>query len=92
MKTYKHFHNNDNSFLSIKALIIIGNYFQNVLEAETWIYDLQEANKNSSNNPAWFKLYSFKDEYGVESLTPTELDKLTHKLATNRSLLEGYSR
>jgi hypothetical protein len=64
----------------------------NILEAETWIYDLKEANKNSSNSPAWFKLYSFKDEYGVESLTPIELDKLTHKLATDRSLLEGYSR
>jgi DNA replication protein DnaD len=92
MKTYKYFHNSENSFLSIYTSIIIGNYFQNILEAETWIYDLKEANRNSSNNPTWFKLYSFKDRYGVESLTPMELDKLTHKLATDRSLLEEYSR
>jgi hypothetical protein len=28
----------------------------------------------------------------VESLTPKEMDKLMHRLAANRSLLEEYSR
>ncbi|PNF14903.1 hypothetical protein B7P43_G04321 [Cryptotermes secundus] len=64
----------------------------NILDSETWIFNLTKANTNASVNPTWFKLYSFKDIYGVESLTPTEMDKLTHRLAANRSLLEEYSR
>ncbi|KDR09869.1 Sphingomyelin phosphodiesterase [Zootermopsis nevadensis] len=64
----------------------------NILDAETWIFNLTEANINPNVNPTWYKLYSFKDQYGVESLSPIELDKLTHKLAANRSLLEEYSR
>jgi hypothetical protein len=73
-------------------LTITVNYFQNILDSETWIFNLTKANTNASVNPAWFKLYSFKDIYGVASLTPTEMDKLTHRLAANRSLLEEYSR
>jgi len=65
---------------------------QNILDSETWIFNLTEANTHANVNPTWFKLYSFKDAYGVQSLTPTEMDKLTHKLAANRSLLEKYSR
>jgi sphingomyelin phosphodiesterase len=65
---------------------------QNILDIETWIFNLTEANTNANANPTWFKLYSFKDAYGVQSLTPTEMDKLIHKLAANRSLLEEYSR
>lgn len=71
---------------------INGNYFQGILNSESWIFHLTEANKDNSVNPTWFKLYSFKDEYGVESLSPIELDKLTHKLAGNSSLIQEYSR
>jgi len=63
----------------------------NLLDGETWIFDLKEANKNSSISPTWFKIYSYQSEYGVESLTPTELDKLTHRLAADRTLLQRYA-
>lgn len=53
---------------------------------------MTKANTNATVNPDWFKLFSFKDIYGVESVTPIEMDKLTHRLAANRSLLEEYSR
>lgn len=63
-----------------------------ILDAESWIFNLTEANTNASLNPTWLKLYSFKEEYGVGSLNATELDTLTHKLAGNESLLQKYSR
>ncbi|XP_069688528.1 sphingomyelin phosphodiesterase-like isoform X2 [Periplaneta americana] len=63
-----------------------------VLDSETWIFNLTEANLNGNMTPNWFKSYSFKEAYGVESLTPTEMDKLIHKMATNSSLLEQYYR
>jgi hypothetical protein len=43
-------------------------------------------------DPAWFQQYSFKDVFGVESMDATEMEKLTHKLATNKTLLADYAR
>lgn len=63
-----------------------------ILDSETWIYNLTEANLKGNATPKWFKLYSFKEAYGVESLSPTSLDRLVQNMATNRSLLEQYSR
>jgi hypothetical protein len=76
----------------MKILIVILHYLQNILDAESWIFNLNEANTNTSQNPTWFKSYSFKEEYGVGSLSAIELDKLTHILAGNISLLQKYSR
>jgi hypothetical protein len=56
------------------------------------MYNLTEANLKGNATPDWVKLYSFKEAYGVESLSPTSLDKLVQNMATNRSLLEQYSR
>ncbi|PNF14909.1 hypothetical protein B7P43_G04318 [Cryptotermes secundus] len=64
----------------------------NILDSETWIYNLTKANMNGNATPTWVKMYSFKEAYGVESLSPTSLDKLLQNMATNRSLLEQYSR
>lgn len=72
--------------------IVFWYYLQHIIDTESWIFKLSEANTNASLNPSWFKLYSFKEEYGVGSLNATELDKLTHKLAGNRSLLQKYAR
>jgi len=65
---------------------------QEILDSETWIYNLTEANLKGNATPNWVKLFSFKDTYGVESLSPTSLDGLVQNMASNRSLLEQYSR
>jgi hypothetical protein len=65
---------------------------QDILDGETWIYNLTDANLKGNATPNWVKLYSFKEAYGVESLSPISLDRLVHNMATNRSLLEQYSR
>jgi hypothetical protein len=78
--------------MDLVILNFIGNYLQNILNSESWIFNLDEANKNPIVNPTWSRLYSFKDVFGVESQTAIEMEKLTHKLAANRSLLQEYSR
>jgi hypothetical protein len=65
---------------------------QNVINSESWIYHLAEANKNPTVNPTWYQFYSFKDVLGVESMNATEMEKLTHKLAKHQDLLADYAR
>lgn len=63
-----------------------------VLDSETWIYNLTEANLKGDIRPSWYRLYSFREEYGVKALTPSELDNLAKRMANNSDLLEKYHR
>jgi hypothetical protein len=78
--------------IPVVILTFTGNFLQNVINSESWIYRLAEANKNPSANPNWFQFYSFKDVFGVESMNTTEMEKLTHKLAKHHALLADYAR
>lgn len=69
-----------------------GNILQDVLNSESWMYILADANKNPSVDPNWFQVYSFKNAFGVQSMNAIEMATLTHKLAKNRTLLEDYAR
>lgn len=40
----------------------------NVIDHETWIFNLTEANQNPNTPPRWFKEYSFREEYGLSDL------------------------
>ncbi|KAJ4436564.1 hypothetical protein ANN_16597 [Periplaneta americana] len=73
-----------------KAYTMDSNY--NILDIDTWIFNLTDANIHGNSTPTWFKLYSFQEAYGVPSLSPADLDVLTHKMATNVSLLQEYAR
>ncbi|XP_023725625.1 sphingomyelin phosphodiesterase [Cryptotermes secundus] len=63
-----------------------------VLNSESWMYILTDANKNPSEDPSWYQAYSFKDVFGVQSMSAIEMGNLTHTLAKNRPLLEEYAR
>lgn len=65
---------------------------QTVLNSESWMYILTDANKNPSEDPSWYQAYSFKDVFGVQSMSAIEMGNLTHTLAKNRPLLEEYAR
>lgn len=57
------------------------HYLQNVLDHETWIFNLTEANgvtaqdRDEKTPPQWFKEYSFREEYNVTSLSPAVLSR-----------------
>nr|CAD7195605.1 unnamed protein product [Timema douglasi] len=65
---------------------------QNVVDTESWVYNLTEANQNSNHAPKWFKLYSFKKDYHVSSLKPQDLDKMVHKMDKEDYLLQKHHR
>ncbi|KAF2878762.1 hypothetical protein ILUMI_27403, partial [Ignelater luminosus] len=63
-----------------------------VLDYESWSFNVTEANLVPNILPRWQKLYSFKDAYGVNDLSPQELARLTIRMATTPYLPKLYFR
>ena len=61
-----------------------------VLDHETWIMHLDEANEKGV--PVWYQLYSARRAYGLRSLHPQEWDNLIYKLSENEDLFDMYYR
>ncbi|GAB0097654.1 Sphingomyelin phosphodiesterase [Sergentomyia squamirostris] len=60
-----------------------------ILDYDTWWYNLTEANLTPAKRPKW-KSYSFAKEYGLQSLSPANVDKLVKELASNKAKLLSY--
>lgn len=63
-------------------------YIQAVIDHETWIMNLKEA--NLYNYPIWYKLYSTRAAYQMVNLLPQEWDNFVNQLAENESLFDTY--
>ncbi|XP_063244223.1 sphingomyelin phosphodiesterase-like [Bacillus rossius redtenbacheri] len=63
-----------------------------VTDGESWVFNLSEANSHLGDSPKWYKLYSYRDAYGVGGLLPSELDSLAQRMSRDRSLLQKYNR
>lgn len=61
-----------------------------IMDHETWVFDLKEANKNASNEIQWFKLYSGSEAYGLPDVTPESMGTLIEKLATDSSIFKKF--
>ncbi|XP_063702884.1 sphingomyelin phosphodiesterase-like [Culicoides brevitarsis] len=61
-----------------------------VLDYESWSYNLTKANENIEKGPEWFKLYSFKDQFNLENTNLTSLNDLVHQFAADRKLLSKF--
>lgn len=53
-----------------------------VTDFESYIFNLTEANLTPDQRPAWFKLYSFAEEFKMHNLSPAEADKMVKRLGT----------
>lgn len=62
-----------------------------VLDYDTWHYNLTEANLHPNQPPRWEKTYTFKEAYNLTDLSPKSMDGLVQRLATDRSLLRTVS-
>jgi len=58
---------------------------------ETWIYNLTVANA-AEVEPSWYKLYSAKEEYGLDSLRPKDLVDFTIRMAKDNDLFQKFYR
>lgn len=54
-----------------------------VIDHETWIFNLTEANLTPSQTPKWFKEYSFRDAFNVTDLSPSTLSNLVNNTLKN---------
>lgn len=61
-----------------------------VVDHETWIMNLKEA--NLYDYPIWYKLYSKRLAFQIPSLLPQELDSLVNKMAENQTIFDLYYR
>lgn len=61
-----------------------------VVDHETWIMDLDRANRLSY--PQWFFLYSARQAYGLTSLAPSQWDRLVNRMSQDDQLFQQYYR
>ncbi|GJQ73032.1 hypothetical protein Trydic_g1666 [Trypoxylus dichotomus] len=65
-----------------------------VTDYEEWIFNLTEANQNSNTPPNWYKLYSFKHAYGLNSTRNEDLFDWIQRMKNdpNKELMKQYFR
>ena len=62
-----------------------------VLDTETFVFDLPSANAAGQDVfPNWYKLYSAKDDLGMENLFPADWDKVVRRLASEEDFYEKW--
>jgi sphingomyelin phosphodiesterase len=72
------------------AIYYVDNELFQVNEYESWIFNLTEANLNPGQSPRWFKQYSFKEDFGLQDLTPASVDQLVYSMAKNKNRLNQF--
>lgn len=70
------------------SLINLQNFFQAVVDHESWTMNLREA--NLYGYPIWFKLYSARQAYGMEALRPKDWDDLVERMTNDPKLFELF--
>uniref|UniRef100_A0A182X154 Sphingomyelin phosphodiesterase n=1 Tax=Anopheles quadriannulatus TaxID=34691 RepID=A0A182X154_ANOQN len=53
-----------------------------VTDFESYAYNLTSANMSPDERPAWFRMYSFQEEYGLSDLSPAGVDAMIQRLGT----------
>ncbi|XP_050517642.1 sphingomyelin phosphodiesterase 1-like isoform X1 [Diabrotica virgifera virgifera] len=61
-----------------------------VVDIETYYFNLTEANLSPDRSPNWKKLYSMKEDYDLPDLSPKSLDGLVDALFTDTELMDNY--
>ena len=61
-----------------------------VLNVESWIYNLTESNLTPEKAPRWFKHISFKEQFDLEDLSPASVDDMVYGFITDPAMLHKY--
>lgn len=61
-----------------------------ILDVDTYIFNLTEANLHSDRSPAWFHLYSFKKDYNLSNLSPKSVSDLAHSIENDSDRFQQY--
>lgn len=61
-----------------------------IMDHETWTFDLRKANMNPTEKPTWFSQYSGSVDYGIPDVTPQSLGLFINNMATNETLFNKF--
>jgi sphingomyelin phosphodiesterase len=61
-----------------------------VLDVDSYYYNLTEANMHTDRRPVWEKLYNFREQFGLADVSPASLDGLVYQMAANHELLHEH--
>ncbi|XP_074026344.1 sphingomyelin phosphodiesterase 1-like [Leptinotarsa decemlineata] len=61
-----------------------------VVDIDEWTFNVTLANQYPDKEPEWYKIYSFKDAWGVESLDAVEIDRLVQNMTKKHELIDQY--
>lgn len=62
-----------------------------VVEKESWYFNIDEANINPSTPPVWRRNYVFTQHYGISNLSPATMDNfVSNIMSRSRRLLTDY--
>jgi len=61
-----------------------------MMDHETYVYDLSAANAGQNGQPSWYKLYNMKEAFGLDSLRPADLYDMVVKMVTDDALFQKY--
>ncbi|XP_044261937.1 sphingomyelin phosphodiesterase-like [Tribolium madens] len=63
-----------------------------VLDYDQYTFNLTKANQDKNKSPEWFKLYSFKDAYGLKNTSYDSLADMLNRMSKNHTLMQQYFR
>lgn len=66
--------------------------FKDVLDIETYIFNLTEANSHPDIPPRWFRLYSMREAYDLDDLSPHSIHQLVDKMFNDQEMYCKYWR
>ncbi|KAJ8965915.1 hypothetical protein NQ317_014103 [Molorchus minor] len=65
---------------------------KDVIDIDTYTFNLTDANLNPTKDPKWFKLYTMKDAYGLDKLSPENFNNVATEMFGNKTLFQLYWR
>ncbi|KAK2580874.1 hypothetical protein KPH14_005946 [Odynerus spinipes] len=71
---------------------IIDNSTLRVKDFDNWMYDITSANENPTQQPQWYKSYSFKDEYNLTDLSLNSLSDWLVEIKSDKDIVNRYYR
>ncbi|XP_063706470.1 sphingomyelin phosphodiesterase-like [Culicoides brevitarsis] len=79
------------SFLNPNFMVLyVDKESLEVLDMESYMFNLTEANLHPYDNPKWFESYSFKQFWGLEDLSPKSINGLVERLVADKSEAAKY--
>lgn len=63
-----------------------------ILDHETWIYNLTEANLSPHLPPRWFRLYKATEVFDLPDVSPESLNVLVQRMSSNETAFNTYHR